>query len=119
MVLQKPVALVSAGVRMSRALLRLSQHSPDLPWLLEAASLGSMLNQKPRPPATKDDFSRQGCLVLTAEAHLADYARRKSVKSEATQELTEFPENPAREMLVFKGHVGRKEAPHPTTKWVP
>lgn len=78
-----------------------------------------MPNWKPKPPATKDDFGRLGCLVLTAEAHLADYARRKSVKNEATQEVTEFPENPAREMLVFKGHVARKEAPHPTTKWVP
>lgn len=38
MVLQKPVVLVSAGVKMSHPLLHLSQHSPGLPWLLAGPS---------------------------------------------------------------------------------
>lgn len=96
---------------------------PALTWLALAAGRpppqSCRLNRKPRTPTTKDDFSQLGCLVLTAEAHLAGHARRKFVKNEATQEATEFPEDPARERLFFKGRVARKEAPHPTTKRVP
>lgn len=61
---EKPVTLVSAGVRMSPPLSRLSQPSRPCPgcWQsapvslspLTATSLSSMPNWKPRPPATKD-----------------------------------------------------------------
>lgn len=84
-------------------------HLPELQAQLETkASCNKRLLQSAGVPSS-----------LLAEAHLADYARRKSVKNEVTQEVTEFPEYPARQLLIFKSYVARKEAPNPSTKWVP